>query len=302
MKTVWMRSVCAAALLAGGLFGQQRGGGPGMRQGFNPEERLAAYQKQLEASPNSFDANLGAGQMLDLLGKTAEGRKHIQKAIDAAPDAAAKARAERIMAMSYAFDSDCKNAIKYEQMVIDYWATVPDYYQQGEMANEGARVCIDAGDLATAEKYYRLGTQLGLKQPDMPAGRKELWDFRLEHALARLAARRGNKAEAQKHIESAQAALDRMEKANAQLAEQQRVFFPYLTGYVAYYTGDYKTALADFQKANQNDAFIQCLLGMTYEKLGDKDKAMEFYRKASQSTAHNPPGAFARPFARKKVG
>ncbi len=283
----------AALLSAAVLCAQPRGG--------TPEDRLAGFQKQLASDPNSIAANLGAGQALDLLGRTAEARKYIQKAIDVAPDPARKAQAQRVMAMSYAFDGDCRNTARYEQMVFDYWVTVKDYYQQGEMADEAARVCIDAGDLGTAEKYYRIGHDAGLQQPDMPPGRKELWDFRLEHALARLAARGGNKAEAQKHVAAAKAALDRMETRDANLASQQRSFFPYLTGYVAYYTGDYRTALQDFQQANQNDAFIQCLIGMTYEKLGDKANAMEAYRKASQTTAHNPPGAFARPFARKKL-
>src|ERR1019366_9037489 len=80
------------------------------------------------------------------------------------------------------------------------------------------------------------------------------------------------------------------------LKQQQEGFLPYLTGYVAFYLGDYKTALADLQKASQNDPFIQCLLGQTYEKLGDRDKAMECYRKAAATTAHNPPAAYARPF------
>ena len=71
---------------------------------------------------------------------------------------------------------------------------------------------------------------------------------------------------------------------------------------MALYTGAYKTALDDLLKGNQNDPFYQCLLGKTYEKLGEKDKAMECYRKAAATTAHNPPAAFARPFARKKLG
>ena len=92
-----------------------------------------------------------------------------------------------------------------------------------------------------------------------------------------------------------------MAAADAGLANQQKQFVPYLTGYVAFYGGDYKTALADFQKASANDPFIQCMIGETYEKLGDKDKAMEAYRRAASTTAHNPPAAYARPFARKKV-
>jgi Tfp pilus assembly protein PilF len=77
---------------------------------------------------------------------------------------------------------------------------------------------------------------------------------------------------------------------------------PYLTGYVALYLGDTKTAIEDLQKASTNDPFYQCLLGQAYEKLREKDKAMECYRKAAATTAHNPPAAFARPFARKKLG
>jgi len=295
-------------MLAGAAFAQRGGGGPQgqlIRQG-KLDEALASYKQEVAASPNSVAANRGVGLVLDLMGKGNDARPYYLKAIEAAPDAAAKAQAQRDLAMSYAFSGDCKNTVKYEDMVIDYWKSVPEdnkdkYYQQGEMANEGARVCIDAGDLATAEKYYKLGRELGLKEANIGA-RKDLWEFRTEHALARLAARRGNKAEAQKHIAAAKAALASMASKDEQLANQQKAFFPYLTGYVEYYTCDYQKALADLQQANGSDPFIQCLIGMTYEKLGDKDKANEQYKKAAETTAHNPPAAYARPFARKKLG
>lgn len=241
---------------------------------------------------------------LDLEGKGAEARQLLQKAIDSAATPAAKASAQRAMAMSWAFEGNCRKTVEYEQMVIDYWATRETeeprnaFYQQGEMANEGARVCIDAGDLDTAAQWYRKGHDLGLKEPGISADRKALWEYRWEHAQARIAARRGNKAEAEAHIAAARAALDSM----TDLRKQQEPFFPYLTGYVALYLGDYKRALADLQKANQADPFIQCLLGQTYEKLGEKEKAMECYRKAAATTAHNPPAAYARPFARRKLG
>jgi Flp pilus assembly protein TadD len=86
------------------------------------------------------------------------------------------------------------------------------------------------------------------------------------------------------------------------MARQQAPLFPFLLGYVAFYTGDYRRALVELQSGHQNDAFIQCLIGMAYEKVGDRKKAMEFYTKAAQVTVHNPPAAFARPFARKKLG
>ncbi len=239
----------------------------------------------------------------DLDGKTAEARVLLQKEIDTAPTPAAKANAQRTMAMSWAFDSNCAKAVEYEQLVMAYWVTrekeepANAFYQQGEMANEAARVCIDSGDLDTAQKWYRKGTELGLKEPGISADRKALWAFRLANAEGRLAARRGNRAEAEKQIAAAKAALEAM----TDLRKQQAPFLPYLTGYVALYLGDTRTAIADLEKANQNDAFIQCLLGMAWEKQGDPAKAKDFYRKASQVNGHNPPAAFAKPFTRRKL-
>ncbi len=241
---------------------------------------------------------------LDLDGKGPEARELLQKAIDTAPSPAAKASAERSMAMSWAFESNCAKTVEYEQKVIDYWVTQEAadpgraFYQGGEMADEAARVCIETGDLDAAGEWYKKGHDLGLKEPNIDADRKALWEYRYEHALARIAARRGNKAEAEKHVAAAKTELEKMSGLRA----QQETFLPYLTGYVAFYLGDYKTALADLEKANPNDAFIQCLIGETYEKLGDKGKAMECYRKAFAVRGHNPPAAFAKPFARKKLG
>lgn len=271
---------------------------------------LLAFPLLLSSQPGRgpMSPELREAVRLDLEGKTAEAKAAFQKAIDAAATPAAKANAQRAMAMSYAFDGDCKNTARYERMVIDYWKTQEQtqpataFYQEGEMANEAARVCIDNGDLAEAGRLYRAGREMGLKEPNISPGRKDLWEFRAEHALARIAARNGNKAEARKQIAAAKATLDHMKTVDEALYNQQKAFFPYLTGYVALYTGDPKAALADLEQANTNDAFIQCLIGMAYEKLGEKEKALEWYRKASSAGGHNPPAAFARPFTRKKLG
>jgi len=248
--------------------------------------------------------------MLDSRGATAQARAIFQALIASAPDAAQKAAAQRAVAISYGFDGDCTNAAKLEEQVMAYWVTRESaepqnaFYQQGEMANEAARLCIDAGDFATAETYYRRGTELGLKEPAPKTHPKSLWDFRLAHALGRLAARRGDKAGAARYIAEARKALD----SDSTMAAAQERYFPYLQGYVALYTGDLTGAEAAFAKTlatkgNENDPFFNFLAGQTQELIGNKAKAKEFYQKAYElAVGHNPPGAFVRPAARKKLG
>jgi tetratricopeptide (TPR) repeat protein len=268
---------------------------------------LAAQQNRGNRGPSGPMREAAA---LDREGKTSEARAIFQRMIDSASKPEDKAAAQRAMAMSYAFDGDCANTIRYEQMVIDYWKTQEQvdpqnaFYQEGEMANEGARVCIDAGDLDTAEEWYRKGAELGNREPEPRTHPKSLWDYRLAHALGRVASRRGDKAEAEKQIAAARRALD----SDTAMAAQQERFFPYLVGYVALYTGDLTKADSEFTtaialKGNDRDPFMHCLLAMTYEKQGKAAEAKEMYRKAYDlATAHNPPAAFVRPFVRKKLG
>lgn len=272
---------------------------------------LAPDTVMAQAAPRAaVPAAMREASQLDLRGETKQARVIFQKMIDSAPTPAAKAAAQRAMAMSYAFGGDCANTVKYESMVIAYWATREQaepqnaFYQQGEMANEAARVCIDAGDLAAAEQWYRKGYELGVKEPAPQTHPRSLWDYRLAHALGRLAARKGDKAEAERQIVNARHALD----SDTTMAAQQERFFPYLVGYVALYTNDLPTAESQFTKAialrgNEKDPFMHALLAMTYERMGRTGEANALYRKAyDMATAHNPPSAFVRPLVREKLG
>ncbi len=259
------------------------------------DDALALYRQTLQTSPNSVPANIAAGNVLDLKGQGGDARKYFAKAIEVANSPEHKAIAQRAMAMSYAFEGNCKKTVEYEQRVFDYYGSVKNFYQQGEIADEAARVCIDSGDLDAAYHWYQVGRDTGLKEPDIIPARQDLWEFRWEHAQARIAARRGNQAEAEKHVAAAKAILDKGTNP------EQAQFLPYLQGYFAFYAGDYKTALEELLKANQNDPFMQCFIGQTYEKLGDKDKAVEFYREASSAITHNPAAAYAVPFSKKKL-
>ena len=134
-----------------------------------------------------------------------------------------------------------------------------------------------------------LDSILELSEADLDAELKELGlDPSHQEALARAALGKGVKA-------AGKAALD---KANN---PDQAQFFPYLTGYVAFYTGDYKTAITDLKTANQNDPLILALLAEAYEKSGDATQASDYYRKVLALNSHNPTNAFARPLARKKL-
>lgn len=260
------------------------------------EEALAQFKKAIAEKPDSFAAHLQSGVVLDLMGRYSEARQFLQKAIDIAPTPENRVSAKRAMAMSYAFERDCAGATKYEAPLYQEYLEASNFFMAGEIANELARVCLESGDLNAADKWYRAGYEAGPKEQNIKPERKDLWDFRWEHAQARLAARRGNAAEAQKHVEAAKAIFGKGTNA------EQAPFVPYLVGYVAFYGGDYQTALAELQKANQNDPFILALIAQTYEKLGDQARATEYYKKALASNAHNPTGAYARPLAKEKLG
>jgi tetratricopeptide (TPR) repeat protein len=258
------------------------------------DEALSLYRQALAKSPNLYEAHLGSGIALDLKGNYAEAREHLTKAIELAPPDA-KQQALRAMAISYAFEGNANEAAKFEQQVFDARMFAHDFTGAAEIANELARIYLESGDTAGAYKWYQSGYETAQQKPDLTTADKNLWLFRWENAQARIAARSGSAGGAQQHIVAAKAALD---KANN--PDQSR-FFPYLTGYVAFYSGDYKTAIADLQKADQHDPLILALLAESYEKSGDSSQAMEYYHRVLASNAHNPTNAFARPLAKKKL-
>lgn len=264
-----------------------------LNNGGKQDEALALYRQALQKSPNLYEAHLATGIALDLKGQYADAQKELARAIELAP-ADSKIQALKGMAISYAFERKPNDSAKFEQQAFDAQLATQNFSQAGETANELARIYLESGDINNAYRWYQTGHDTALRTPNIPANQLDLWNFRWEHAQARIAARRGNAAEAQKHVAAAKAILDKGTNP-----EQGR-FFPYLTGYVAFYGGDYKTAIADLQQADQRDPFILSLLAQAYEKSGDR-QAMEYYRKILAFNGHNPTNAFARPLAKQKL-
>jgi tetratricopeptide (TPR) repeat protein len=265
------------------------------------DEAWAQAQKAMETDPKSFDAHMAAGAVLDMQGKYAEARKHIQAA-EGVADEKQKPGAQRSMAVSYFFERNAKGAEDAERPLIEVYLAKKDYASAADVSNELGRLLLESNDYKGATKYYQMGYDASTKA-DLKPEDHALWEWRWHNAQARVAAREGKKAEAQKHVEAAKAAL---EKTGADNQKAQAQYWPYLTGYVAFYGGDYPTAIIDLQnaseKANQRDPFILALLAQAYEKTGKSAEAMDLYKKVLTIYIHNPTGAYARPIAQKKVG
>jgi len=258
------------------------------------DDALALYEQALGKDPNSYQAQLETGIALDLKGEYAKAQEHLTKAVEVAP-ADLKQQAQRTLAFSYAFQGDAFKAADPEMEVFNARLAKGDAVGAGETCNELARIYLELGDPDHAYKWYKMGYDTVSRKADLSEADKNLWLFRWESAQARVAARRGNIEEAQQHVRAAKPALD---KANN--PDQMR-FYPYLTGYVAFYGGDYKTAITELQKADQHDPLILVLLGQAYEKSGDAAQAKDYYRKVLEINVHSPTNAFARPLAKKKL-
>jgi tetratricopeptide (TPR) repeat protein len=255
----------------------------------------AAFASPLAGQASDPAARLKADAALDLEGKYDAARADLMKLIDGASTDTAKVRPRRMLAVSYAFTCDVNDAAKVEHQIIDPALAAHDFNTAADVDNELARILLECGDVSRALDTYRAGHDAALQIPNLPDSGHDLWNFRWEHAQARVAARRGQRDEAAQHIAAAKGILDK-----GKIPDQAR-FFPYLTGYVALYAGDPKTAISDLQQADQKDPFILSLLAQAYEKAGDKAQAMMYYRKVLAIDTHNPPNAFAHPLALKKL-
>lgn len=258
------------------------------------DDALALYRQALDKSPDLYEAHLAMGAALDLKGDYTEAHEHFTKAIAVAP-ADSNGQALRAMAVSYAFEGNTFKAAEFEMQVFNVRLAKSDSVGAAEICNELARIYLDAGDPDHAAKWYKLGYNTVIHKPDLTDADKNLWQFRWESAQARVAARRGNADEAKQHVAAAKTALD-----NAKNPDQMR-FYPYLTGYVAFFVGDSKTAIDELQKADQHDPMVLALLGEAYEKSGNVALAKASYQKVLEVTNHSPANAYARPLAKKKL-
>jgi tetratricopeptide (TPR) repeat protein len=252
---------------------------------------VASLEKIVAAAPKSFDARLVLGRALDLEGKHDAARRHFEEAVKLATDEE-RNTALSSLGVSYAFESKPDEAARYYQRAFDAQLQADDRGGAAGLANALGRVYLESGNLPKAEQWYTTGYEMAKKIPELPPSQSALWEMRWHHAVARIAARRGNAAMARQHADAVRGLLDKVQNNN------QRVFYPYLLGYIAFFAKQYRQAVDELVKGDQTDPFVLGLIAQAYQKLGDRTKAEEYYRKVMASTTHNINSAFARPLAR----
>lgn len=258
-------------------------------------EALEAYRKILSENPSSFDAEIGIGRALDLDGKYAEARQHLQKAVELASDDDKNA-ALATLAQSYVFEGKASDAAKHYEQALDRQIAAGALDAAAGTANAMGRVYLETGDIANAEKWYRTGYDTIRKMKTQTPEQTDLWEMRWEHAQARIAARRKQFDLAHQHLDTVRAIVGR-----GRLAENQQVQSPYLAGYVAFYEGKPDAAIVELAKASQEDPFVLSLLAQAYEQKKDREKARSLYSKILAMSDHSLQVAFARPLAQRRL-
>jgi tetratricopeptide (TPR) repeat protein len=257
-------------------------------------EAAALYQRAIDRDPKLFDAQYGIGLVLDLEGRYAQAREHLKTAIALAPPGAEELALEA-MGVSHAFEADAAGAAPSYTRLFDEQIQAGNLAGAAATANALGRVYLESGDPAHAKTWYQRGYDTAMKQADMPARERGLWQMRLDHAEGRIAARAGDEPTARRHVAAVKKIVD--EPGNA----DQMPDYEYLVGYVAFYTGHPAEAIAALKQANQKDAFILGLLAQAYEKQGHAAAARETWQRVLAINSHDIQNAFSRPLARKAL-
>jgi tetratricopeptide (TPR) repeat protein len=257
------------------------------------------FRSAVTADPQRYDAHESLGRALDLQGNYSEAREHLERAIALAPEQPWQSGQQNPrndalahMAISFAFESRADDAARFYQREFDSQMQANDPTSAAATANALGRVYLEAKMLDKAEQWYRTGYETSKRLSNRSASDLTLWDMRWEHAVGRIAARKGKRMQALQHAAAVKRLLDKGGN------EPQRPAYPYLMGYIDFYTRHYREALASLLKADQKDPFVLGLTAQTYEKLHDSAHARECYQKVMTSTAHSLNVAFTRPRAR----
>lgn len=257
-------------------------------------ERLLRQAHQL--NPRSLEAALALGVVLDLKGQYAEAQTYLQHAVDVAPRGQPRNQAMASLALSCVFQGDVARAVKYLEAVRALQLAEGDATGAAATARTIGRVLLESGDTAGGRKWYELGYDEWRPRPDAPESEHLLWELRLRHMRARIAARDGRLDEARRLLGEFEALMARRGKR-----DEDNAIYRWVAGYVAFYAKDYARAVAELAQGNLADPFILYTLGTAYEAQGDLANARQYYQRTLELNVHTVNNALVRPRARARL-
>jgi tetratricopeptide (TPR) repeat protein len=256
------------------------------------DDAVVFYQKALRLDSKQFEAHLGLGMALDLQGQYEAARQELDKALEAAPPDNARDQRDQALtalAVSHAFSGDLESSERYYEKLYDYQVSTQRLDKAASTAQTIGRAYLDSGDAKQASQWYQTGQETVKKMSGLPGDQVDLWQMRWEHAQSRIAARSGNREEAETHLAAMKALIDK----NGVNATQTQNFH-YLVGYNAFYAGDYDSAIVALLKADPRDPAILGMLAEAYTKKGDTAAAKALAERITGSPVHSLQGAMAR--------
>jgi tetratricopeptide (TPR) repeat protein len=266
--------------------------GQALLEGANLDGAIEKFRAAVTADPQRYDAHDALGRALDLAGRYPEAREQLERAIALAPDDS-KNGALTTMGTSFAFQARAEDAARYYRRAFDAQMEAKDPGAAAGTANALGRVYLESGNAVKAEQWYRTGYETSRRISHRPASQLKLWDMRWHHALGRIAARKGHRQAALQQAATVKRLLD-----TGGIDENQRPSYPYLLGYIDFYTHRYRNAIASLKKGDQTDVFVLGLIAQSYHRVHDDAQAREYFERVLAGNNHNINAAFSRPAAR----
>ncbi len=183
-----------------------------------------------------------------------------------------RCRRLRVMAVSYAFERNTEKAVRVREASFRLQNNWKQYADAAGTANELARIYLESGDLRQCVAVVSDRSHDRLEDSQLTPAQKDLWEFRWQAAQARIAARRGQREQAQQDLAALQGASRQSDNPDqaAVLSLPGGIRCPISRRLQ-------QPPSSNCKRPTQKDAVVLCLLAQTYEKLGDTAHARDYY-------------------------
>ncbi|NIP43241.1 MAG: tetratricopeptide repeat protein [candidate division Zixibacteria bacterium] len=259
------------------------------------EKSIEHYKKALSVNPDFIASHIGIATNYNFLNKHESARKEIKAIYANAKDDGQRRAAQFCMAVSYADQGDLNEALNAVKKQYEIAQKIDDKpAMAGDLALMG-QILMEMGEYEMALKRFEESVKM-THAADVSQEVKGLADGAHNFNAGCVALALGD-------IETARA------KSNEYSAFAEGLQNPFqirqaheLAGRIALETGDYKLAIAEFEKSNLQNPYNIYRMALAYKGLGQMDKARKWCQKAATFNALNSLNmAFVRSKAEKAM-